>query len=517
MIQRGASSAQGGDGNASTASDGPGKLVSVSGFGINPISEVGRRQPEAGWVGRRRVSSPVYKTRGAGQSTFTSGGALLANSTSSKTMFPLILLAYVVAVKVFKKTTPNGKVTVYLGKRDFIDHLDHTDVIDGVVVIDNDYLRGRKVFGELTTTYRYGREEDEVMGVKFSKEMPLCREQIAPTPEEKQQLTPIQERLVKKFGSNAFPFMFNFPGNAPSSVTLTPGEDDHGKPLGVDYSIKTYVGDHKDDKSHKRSSVTLAIKKLQYAPPSRGHRLPSSLVSKGFTFSNGKLNLEVTLDKEIYYHGEKIAANVIVTNNSRKSVKTIKAFVVQHCEVTMVNAQFSRHVASLETREGCPITPGASFTKIFYMVPLASSNKDRFGIALDGYLKASALSLSLSLTLFLYTDLSDDLATSEDDVNLASSTLIAEGKCPAEAMGIVISYSLRVKLNCGTLGGELVTDVPFKLMHPALGTVERDRAQILKKTKSVERARYENSCYATDDDDNIVFEDFARLRLNEPE
>lgn len=28
----------------------------------------------------------------------------------------------VVAVKVFKKTTPNGKITVYLGKRDFIDH-----------------------------------------------------------------------------------------------------------------------------------------------------------------------------------------------------------------------------------------------------------------------------------------------------------------------------------------------------------------------------------------------------------
>lgn len=111
----------------------------------------------------------------------------------------------------------------------------------------------------------------------------------------------------------------------------------------------------------------------------------------------------------------------------------------------MVNAQFSRHVASLETREGCPIIPGSSFTKQFYLVPLASSNKDKYGVALDGYLK-------------------------DDDVNLASSTLIGEGKCPTEALGIVISYSVRVKLNCGTLGGELVTDVPFKLMHPAPGT-----------------------------------------------
>jgi len=52
-----------------------------------------------------------------------------------------------------------------------------------------------------------------------------------------------------------------------------------------------------------------------------------------------------------------------------------------------VNTQFSRNVASLETREGCPITPGASFMKEFYLLPLASSNKDRRGIALDGYLK----------------------------------------------------------------------------------------------------------------------------------
>ena len=47
--------------------------------------------------------------------------------------------------------------------------------------------------------------------------------------------------------------------------------------------------------------------------------------------------------------------------------------------------------------------------------------------------------------------------------------MVAEGKAPSEQMGIVISYSVRVKLNCGTLGGELVTDVPVKLMHPASG------------------------------------------------
>lgn len=55
----------------------------------------------------------------------------------------------VVAVKVFKKSTPNGKVTVYLGKRDFIDHVNYCDPVDGVVVVDTEYLKGRKVYSQV--------------------------------------------------------------------------------------------------------------------------------------------------------------------------------------------------------------------------------------------------------------------------------------------------------------------------------------------------------------------------------
>lgn len=57
----------------------------------------------------------------------------------------------------------------------------------------------------------------------------------------------------------------------------------------------------------------------------------------------------------------------------------------------------------------------------------------------------------------------------DEDVNLASSTLVQDGKSTGDACGIVISYSVRIKLNCGTLGGEIQTDVPFKLLQPAPG------------------------------------------------
>lgn len=405
-------------------------------------------------------------------------------------MIPLVcLLALnIVAVKVFKKTSPNGKITLFLGQRDFVDRLDGVvDPIDGVIVIDNEYLKNRLIFGQVATTFRYGREDDEVMGLKFAKEMILCKEQIVPPTVKKQNrdLTPLQNKLISKLGDtqNVFPFIFRLPDTAPPSVTLAPGESDTGKPLGVEYEMKALVADNDSDPGHRRSTVSLRIRKVQYAGLDRGKKQPSTLVSKSFTFSPGKINLEVTLDRDIYYHGEDLAAHIQVSNSSKKSVKGIKVCVMQHCEVTMVNAQFARQVAHLESREGCPITPGSSLTKVFHLNPSAKNNKDKRGIALDGHLR-------------------------DEDVNLASSTMTASSS--DGALGFVISYSLRVKLNLGTLGGELQADLPFKLVHPGPGGIEE-----VTKGKTNERSKYEKQCYAKDDEDeNIIFEDFAKLRMS---
>lgn len=86
------------------------------------------------------------------------------------------------------------------------------------------------------------------MGVKFSKELVISREQIVPIKKEKQDMTPVQERLLKRLGANAYPFLFQFPQSSPSSVTLQPGDDDQGKPLGVEYTVRIYVGEHEEDK-----------------------------------------------------------------------------------------------------------------------------------------------------------------------------------------------------------------------------------------------------------------------------
>ena len=37
------------------------------------------------------------------------------------------------ATRVFKKSSPNGRITVYLGKRDFVDHISHVDPIGNIL------------------------------------------------------------------------------------------------------------------------------------------------------------------------------------------------------------------------------------------------------------------------------------------------------------------------------------------------------------------------------------------------
>jgi arrestin-1 len=294
----------------------------------------------------------------------------------------------VVNFKVFKKSSPNGKVNLYMGKRDFVDHISAVEPIEGIVVLDDEYIRDhRKVFGQVVCSFRYGREEDEVMGLNFQKELFLASEQIYPAPEKSKDLSKIQERLLKKLGGNAFPFTFNIPASAPASITLQQSKEETGEPCGVQYYVKIFAGDSETDRTHRRSTVSLGIRKIQFAPSKQGNQ-PCTVVRKDFMLSPGELEMEVTLDKQLYQHGEKIAVNLCIRNHSNKTVKKIKAMVQQGVDVVLFqNGQYRNTISSIETAEGCPLSPGSSLQKVIYLTPALNSVKDKRGIALDGQLK----------------------------------------------------------------------------------------------------------------------------------
>lgn len=245
--------------------------------------------------------------------------------------------------------------------------------------------------------------------------------------------------MLKKLGSNAIPFTFTFPQCSPSSVTLQPGPNETGEPCGVSYYVKVYCGETETDVTHKRSTVSMGIRKIQYAPTKQG-RQPCTVVRKDFLLSPGELELEVTLDKQLYHHDETITVNVCVRNNSNKVVKKIKTLVQQGIDVVIFqNGQFRTVIAAVETQDGCPINPGSNLQKVLYLKPDMENNKLRRGIALDGMMK-------------------------REESELASSTLLTSPDV-RDSFGIVVSYAVKVKLYLGALGGELTAELPFILMR----------------------------------------------------
>lgn len=210
--------------------------------------------------------------------------------------------------------------------------------------------------------------------------------------------------------------------------------------------------------------------------------------------SPNKLYLEASLDKKLYHHGENIAVNVHIANNSNRTVKKIKVSVRQFADICLFStAQYKCTVAETESEEGCPIGPGFTLSKVFTLTPLLANNKDKWGLALDGQLK-------------------------HEDTNLASSTLVAD-MSQRENLGIIVQYKVKVKLCLGALGGDLVAELPFILMHPKPeeeiippSTPSRRVSEDVRNDVPVDANLIQLDAEESHDDD-IIFEDFARLRL----
>uniref|UniRef100_A0A3P8XNV1 Arrestin, beta 2a n=1 Tax=Esox lucius TaxID=8010 RepID=A0A3P8XNV1_ESOLU len=361
------------------------------------------------------------------------------------------------------------QVTVYLGKRDFVDHLDQVDPVDGVILVDPEYLKDRKVFVTLTCAFRYGREDLDVLGLSFRKDLYISTFQaFPPIAEERKANSRLQERLLKKLGQQAHPFYFTIPQNLPCSVTLQPGPEDTGKACGVDFEIRAFCAKSIEEKIHKRNSVRLVIRKVQYAPEKPGPQ-PMVETTRSFLMSDRSLHLEASLDKELYYHGEPISVNVHVTNNSTKTVKRVKISVRQYADICLFStAQYKCPVAQLEADD--QVSSSSTFCKVYTLTPTLDKNREKRGLALDGKLK-------------------------HEDTNLASSTIVKD-VTNKEVLGILVSYRVKVKLVISR-GGDVSVELPFVLMHP--------------KPTEPPTSRPQSSIFSQDDD--FVFEDFARLRL----
>merc|ERR1711953_834225 len=330
-------------------------------------------------------------------------------------------------VKIFKKCSPNGRVYLYLGNREYVSCDGAIPPVTGIVNIQDhhDTLKGRRIFVQLVITFRHGREEDETLGLSFKKELVLDWVQIYPPEKKKDEETKLQTRLIQKLGEGAFPFSLNFPDLAPNSVIICADEDEDpaNRTMGVFYEVRVHLAENADDFVGKKgTTVSMGIRKAQYASLDMRQRSPTSTAEKGFMFGSGKLVVEASLDREVFYHGEDLPIHISINNQSKKCVKNIRCNVNQHCELTMVNAQYSCKVARLDTQDGCPLQPGGNINKTVVLKPLAQNCHGIRGLCLDAALSKVT-----------------------DESNLASSSLAETGNVN-DLLGVVVSYSVKIKL-----------------------------------------------------------------------
>ncbi|XP_076627762.1 arrestin homolog isoform X1 [Colletes latitarsis] len=383
--------------------------------------------------------------------------------------------------RVYKKSSPNNKLTLYLASRDLIVSESKIDKLQGVLLVDPDYLQDKRVYGQITLTFRYGREDEEVMGLKFCNEAVMCLAQLYPpyAGTDHQETTLLQDALVKRLGPNAHAFTMEITPLAPPSVQLVPAKEYNGAPIGTSYDVRAYVAERADEKLHRKTTVRMGIRVIQrttrpplpattvYSVPvsttsSTGSRTqpchtrvtfaeneiaedeenmgPHAAVEKPFLLSDGRVGLEGRLDRAVYGHGDSITVHVSVNNNSSKSVRRIKVFIVQHVDVCMFsNGKFKNVVALLSSQEGCPVGPGASMRRSYTLRPVKGSTKNWIALE-DSYAKAGA-------TL--------------------ASTVVCPGNGPEDrnVFAIYVSYYVKVKLLISAMGGEVSLKLPFTLMH----------------------------------------------------
>jgi len=80
------------------------------------------------------------------------------------------------------------------------------------VLLDPECMNGKKIFGQIVCCFRYGREEDEVMGLNFQKDLYFCSQQIYPPVKTDENQTKLQASEIMFFISVVFLFrmFFNF-------------------------------------------------------------------------------------------------------------------------------------------------------------------------------------------------------------------------------------------------------------------------------------------------------------------
>ncbi|XP_055907564.1 arrestin homolog [Eupeodes corollae] len=439
--------------------------------------------------------------------------------------------------KVYKKTSSNSVLTLYMGSRDLVSTDGVVEPLRGVIVVDPKFLCNQKIYGQLTLTFRYGREDEEVMGLKFCNEVVVALKQLWPRINYNGEMTVLQQALVDRLGAGAHPFQIDVGTIAAPSVQLLPAKKYSGDPIGTSYDVRIFMSDLADEKLQGRTTVKLGIRVIYKIPTNfqsiqdynlssksiqknnfrarlspkiqrlcsrskhqeetsksttainnssdtvkntdadnveerlnpkvsrSGEEGPESCIEKLFLWTEGNVSLRSSLDKCAYKHGETVSVKVHIRNSSRKVVRKIRIFAVQHVDVCMFsNGKFKNIVG--EISDSSHIKANDTLSKTYKLVPTIGSTKN--WIAVESKLPHAHVT-----TDFLSTN----------NYKLASSTFQDNLMKERNVFAIYVTYYIKIKLTLSALGGDLSLKLPFVLGYvgedPRTSSTRRNSDKLL--------------------------------------
>ncbi|CAN7993026.1 unnamed protein product, partial [Ixodes hexagonus] len=388
---------------------------------------------------------------------------------------------------VYKKQSPNSRLTLYLSTREFVHATSRTSVsaIDGVVLVDPAYLKDRRVYAMVLLTFRYGREDEEVMGLKFFTEAILDFKQIYPPKNSKdcKRVIVNVHTSTRKRGTATLPEQTRLEGCGPRTAEAEPQQ-----PLvQLGLSPEVGLGERSDEKPHKRNTVRMALRCVQYADfPVDGlsPTPPTASVRKTFFFCPGRLDLEAALDKETYHQGDMVRIHVTLSNGSSKTVQRLKVAVLQHVHVCMfTHGRFKNLIGSSDTGPSRPVPPGSTVSRDFD-IRLQSCEKFPVALAIES-----------------------EFHEEDPAVYSLSSTTVLINPKEKNPYGVNVSYEVKVKAILGCIDRPLVVRLPFRVMLPR--PPEGVRRPTLPSSKS--SLKVEDSLDPITD---CVSEDIAKLGVS---
>jgi len=243
----------------------------------------------------------------------------------------------------------------------------------------------------------------------------------------------LQEALMKKLkeegDGSLIPFSIKIPAEAPNAAFIASEYKSKKSPVGVSYRFSVYADTAIKEVPSKSSSASFPILKKQIG--SYATKKPIC-ESKRIMCEPGFIDLSLHSDRNIFFHGEGIEITVKFENKSKKTVKFVRCDVVQHVYVPTTGSKYERVVATLESRDYCPVLPSYKYSRKFVLVPdikyIAEDNK---GITYLGSFKTSEFQLASSYI------------PSENPNNLD------------ETLGVHVSYSVKASVAFGTVLGNI--------------------------------------------------------------